>query len=163
MGSRIGYCVVSNGERSPIFRMQWKTSIEELVKDTWKMLLTRRKYNWEKSNPFEGYEQGKINDGDVAIRDDLDQGRAFAAMVRVGYEPPFHSIQSSIWCDINDNGLIEVDVTNYKKWTIRHIDIHYKKDGDKEGKITRIATMSEDGFKWLISQDTKDNLGEGLT
>lgn len=143
MGSRIGFCTEDKSkERSPIFRQQWKCSIEEAVSQMWKTL------------------GGKPDDGGQAIRDDLENGRAFAALVRSIYTPPFESIQLTTNCDISDNGLITIDITDYKHWIVYHEEVEWEtgKTFDKQP----IAEMSINGFKWLITEEARHLLGEGL-
>lgn len=156
MGSRIGYRISQkvkykeNGkekekvEVSQILRKQWATSIVELTENTWKTLLGNK----------------KINDGSIALRHDLNIGRTCAAMVFRNYEPPFHSLESTTNCDIGDNGLIEIDITKYDSWVI----YHYKVDWETGtlGRKHKIAKMDIGGFEWLISDGTRENIGEGL-
>jgi hypothetical protein len=164
MGSRIGYCVKDKEGRSPIFRKQWASSIKEAVINMWNNL------------------GGIVDDGCQAIRSDLSKERGFASLCYSIYQPPFNSIEPDSNCDIGDNGLIEIDISNYKNWIIYHIEIgnydelrrkykdfekNYKKyktkvNWTKECKKTKIAQMNEKGFKWLITDKTRAKLGEGL-
>ncbi|WP_309400026.1 hypothetical protein [Cerasicoccus maritimus] len=121
------------------------SSIQTLVVDMWNAL------------------GGKPDNGAQAIRGDLGFDRAFAAMVGVGYHAPFNSIEKDTRCDISDNGLIEVDISQFDTWKIYHIEIGWLGDDDgKEGMRTLIGEMSIDGFSWEISERELDNLGEGL-
>jgi hypothetical protein len=142
MGSRIGYCVEDSKGRSHILRKQWMSSIEDGVNVMWHML------------------GGKPDDGSQAIRNDLDIGRGFAACVVSFYSPPFDSIEKNTNCDISDNGLIVIDIKDFKSWEIYHIKIRWE-DG-KEDRTTLIATKTEDGFTWKVSESKRQDIGEGL-
>lgn len=145
MGSRIGYRVKHDTEHSDILRKQWVGSLKEGVYKMWTTL------------------GGTPGDGGQAIRHDLDIGRGFAAMVVSFYEPPFNSIEKDTRCDIADNGLIEVDISDYQAWKVYHIGIGYLGEDDgKEGKRTQIATMDKLGFTWIIDDKQRKKLGEGL-
>jgi len=145
MGSRIGFCVRDANKRSGILRQQWASSIKEGTEKMWTTL------------------GGNPGDGGQAIRHDLDISRGFAALVYSIYQPPFNSIQDSTLCDIANNGLIEIDISDYKDWKIYHIKIGWKGEEEgKEEKKTLIATMNKDGFKWVVSDKARENMGEGL-
>tara|TARA_R110002126_G_scaffold60705_4_gene157707 strand:- start:204 stop:704 length:501 start_codon:yes stop_codon:yes gene_type:complete len=165
MGSRIGYCVESNKKRSSILRSQNPLgSIQEIVEITWKNLLTKREYSDDyKTHKFV---QGNIDDGDIALRDDLDIDRAFASLVFSAYEPPFTSIHENTGCDIHNNGLIIIDCTDYKNWVIYQTDVVFNYDDSTEPPKTiskkKIARMDSLGFVWLKSKSQLEKIGEGL-
>ena len=142
MGERIGYCVRDPNGRSPIFRKQWMIEPETVVKLTWDKLLTTMSFEGDEFKEV----KRNVGDGSIALREDLTKSRAFAALVNTIYSPPFDSIHTDINCDINDHGLIEIDVSEYNNWKIYHIPIPYNED-DKEGDKVLYATMSEAGFK----------------
>lgn len=149
MGSRIGFCVEKTykdiTQRSPIYRQQWAGSIPEIVESTWKTL----------SNGL------PVDDGMQAIRSDLNTGRTIAALVYANYEPPFESIAIDVNCDISDNGLVIIDITNYKNWEVNHVDIDFEKEELKETK--QIIGKIQDGkFEWSINAEDRSYLGEGL-
>lgn len=129
---------------SPLLRKQWITSIEELVTKMWETLS----------------QKNKADNGSQAIRFDLDWDRAFASMIFVGYEPPFNSIHMELNCDISDNGLIEVDIRDYKNWKIYHYDIDHEYSWPKNKAL--IAEMNSKGFKWHLTEDERKEKGEGL-
>jgi len=143
VGSRIGYCVRKANKRSQIFRKQWKQSISFVVQNMWDLLSLKKK------------ELG----GMQAIRDDLGIERAFAALVVSAYTPPFDSIEEDTGCDITDNGLITIDISDYKDWKIYHSDVDFYGELVNE---TLIAKISVNGFRWLVSQKELSSLGEGL-
>jgi hypothetical protein len=144
MGSRIGYRAKSKEGVSPLLRKQWMSSIEEGVTKTWKTLTGGM----------------AVDDGMCALRSDLSWHRTFAVMVNSFYSPPFDEICDKTNCDISDNGLIEVDITNYKNWEINHYDVNW--DDGTLSKKKKIATMTAKGFKWVITPKQRENLGEGL-
>lgn len=144
MGSRIGYSARYRGEDSPILRKQWKTSIKEAVCRTWQILL-------------DGHDVGH---GLCALRDDLAEDRAFAALCCAVYEPPFDSIHKDANCDISDNGLIVIDVTQFQNWKIYQHEVNF--ETGEVGHPTLIAVMSEYGFKWVVSDKEREEIGEGL-
>ena len=143
MGSRIGYCVRDKTERSPIFRKQWSSSISKGVEGMWIRLSDNK----------------GLGDGGQAIRDDLDWGRAFASLVVSFWDRCFNSIESGTNCDISDNGLIEIDITNFKEWKIYHIKVDW--DDGIEGSKILIAEMNG-VFTWLIGEGERELIGEGL-
>lgn len=117
MGDRAGYRFVSKKEVSPIYRVQWMKSINGVVQNTWDTLC-----------------DGKpIDDGSCALRTDLGIGRAFAACIYSNYTPPFESIENITDCDISDEGLFEIDISNYKKWVVYHYDVSFE-DGKLSNK-----------------------------
>jgi len=165
MGSRIGYCVESNKKRSSILRSQNPLgSIEVMVKKTWDTLLSKREYS-DNYNTWK-YVQGNIDDGNVALRDDLDIDRAFASLVYSNYEPPFTSIHENTGCDIHNNGLIIIDCTDYKNWVIYQTDVVFNYDDSTEPPKTiskkKIARMDSLGFVWWKSKSQLEKIGEGL-
>ena len=135
MGSRIGYRVICNKNQSDILRQQWATGIEEGIQKMWNLLADGR----------------KVYDGSKAIRDDLDIARGFASLVVAFYHAPFDSIEKDEDCDIDDNGLIVVDISQFDRWRIIHTP-----------SGTHIANMDKEGFKWFIDKGIMDSLGEGL-
>ena len=146
MGSRGGFRTKDkSGKFSQILRQQRIGLVEEGVTEMWWLL------------------GGKPGDGGQAIRDDLDNGRAFAALVASFYKQPFNSIEDSTLCDISDNGLFTVDVSDFAKWKIIHTEIGWQGEDDgKQGTEKLIATMSADGFEWVISDEERENTGEGI-
>ena len=132
VGERIGFCVRDETGRSQIFRQQWMTEPETAVMNTW--------------NTLGG--TTSIGSGGQALRADLDIGRAFAALVYSNYLPPFNSIQDTINCDINDHGLVEIDITQWDSWKIYHIPIlyHPEDNSSTEAEKYLYATMSKNGF-----------------
>jgi hypothetical protein len=118
---------------------------------TWNTLLTKKDYVNGKFKTV----KGKVDDGDVALRGDLDIGRAFAALIYSNYEPPFESIRNTIQCDINDHGLITIDITNYKNWVITQTDINYDFESNvsSEGETKIIGYMTERGYKEIVGYD----------
>jgi len=165
MGSRIGFRFKQGITKSQILRQQWRCDIQEAVTKTWDTL---------------GGEH--VSQGSFALRDDLDIGRAFACFVYCNYQAPFNSIEKDSDCDIVDNGLIEINIDDYKHWDIFHIEIgnwnelsrtfkDFCKDSGKyqekikwhgEYKKTKIAEMTPDGFKWVLNEKMLGELGEGL-
>lgn len=119
-----------------------------------------------------------------AIRDDLNRSRGFAGLVATIYSAPYDSIHENTNCDIADNGLIEIDISDFNHWKIYHYEVgNWSKIMQKYSEFpfcgqppdkselswsvlsedkTLIAEMSKKGFKWLISQEERENLGEGL-
>jgi hypothetical protein len=130
MGERIGFCFRDETGRSQIFRQQWMTEPETAVKLTWNTL------------------GGKPGDGGQALRDDLGIDRAFAALVYSIYQEPFDSIHDYINCDINDHGLVEIDITQFDNWKVNHIPIlyHPEDSSSTEAEKYLYATMSKNGF-----------------
>lgn len=141
MGSRIGFRVIQKDEKSQVFRQQWNGGVEKTIIKTWEALIAGK----------------TLLDGMQAIRDDLDIGRAFCALVASNYQPPFESIEKDTHCDISDNGLIEIDISNFKEWKI----FHYKVDWETGvlSDKTHVADMSINGFAWLVNPE---EYGEGL-
>ena len=145
MGSRVGFRIRDKDGVSQILRQQWRGSIPKGIEKMWNLL------------------GGKPGNGGQALRDDLDKSRGFAAMVVAYYDPPFNSIEEDTKCDITDNGLIEIDISNWCLWKIYHYNVGWETDsvGELSDK-TEIATMSENGFIWSINETERDKLGEGL-
>ena len=90
MGNRAGYRCREGEEVSPMLRKQWsvgntREQIETFVRKVAKVLMDR---------------ETEIGGGAAALRDDLDIGRLFAAMVHAIYSPPFDSINKEISSDI---------------------------------------------------------------
>jgi hypothetical protein len=155
MGERIGFRIKDGDKTSQIYRQQWMSDPNEVVTKTWNTLLSKRKYNWKAKPLTFKIELGKVDDGDIAIRQDLDIGRAFAALVYSNYEPPFESIRDTIQCDINDHGLITIDITNYKNWVITQTDINYDFESNisSEGETRIIGYMTEKGYEEIVNYD----------
>jgi hypothetical protein len=155
MGERIGFRIKDGDKTSQIYRQQWMSDPNEVVTKTWNTLLSKKKYNWEAEPLTFKIELGKVDDGDVALRTDLDIGRAFAALVYSNYNPPFESIQEDIQCDINDHGLITIDITNYKNWVITQteIDYNFEKNLSYEGETRIIGYMTEKGYEEKVNYD----------
>lgn len=163
MGSRIGYCIEKESKRSGILRKQWMTSIKDGTEKMWFFM------------------GGKPDSRMHPLRNDLDIGRGFFAMVNCFGDSNFNSIEEDTHCDISDNGLITINIDDYKNWKVYHTEIgdfysnkneklrakgenDIKYDWDKELKETKrlIATMNVEGFKWEISEEELNELGEGL-
>ena len=149
MGERIGFRIKDENNMSQIYRQQWMSDPSVVVTNTWNTLLTKKEYGHEIKTV-----KGKVDDGDVALRGDLDIGRAFAALVYSNYEPPFESIRNTIQCDINDHGLITIDITDYKNWVITQTEIDYDYEkGSSEGETKIIGYMTERGYKEIVGYD----------
>lgn len=149
MGERIGFNIKEGNETSQIYRQQWMSDPRQVVTKTWNTLLTTRRYVNGKYKAV----KGKVDEGDVAIRSDLNIGRAFASLVYSNYQPPFESIQKNIQCDINDHGLITIDITDYKNWIITQTDIDYdfETNTSSEGETKIIGYMTEKGYEEIVS------------
>ena len=139
MGERIGYRTRDKNGTSQIIRKQWMKNVKDVVTDTWNTL---------GGNPDNGWQ---------AIRNDLENDRAFAALVVSVYDPPFDSIHENTDCDISDHGLVEIDVTNYKDWKIYHIPVPWE-EGQKfdENNKTLYGNMNTKGWKHLKKVDELD-------
>lgn len=118
MGDRAGYRIREGDEVSNLIRKQWQISdIKELVSDIAETLL--HDYNM----------QGKINDGFVALRHDLDIGRLTAALYHAVYDQPFDSIETDpVTCDISDNGLYEIELVEWNHWKVWNYAIGWRDD-----------------------------------
>ena len=116
MGDRIGYRIRSGDETSAIMRKQWQDqSIEEITVGVAKTLILSNVLGTD-----------VIGSGLCALRGDLDVGRLAAALYHVVYEPPFDSIETDpLTCDIDDNGLYEIEIVEWNHWNIRHYPINY--------------------------------------
>jgi len=135
MGSRVSYCVKDEKGREPIyFRQQWMSSIEQMCIDMKRHL-------------------GQF------FRFDMGAGRALNAMI-VTNGGDSDNISSRIW-DSADNGLIEVDVSQFDKWIITHYDIDWETQ-IPEKKGIKIAEFDKNGFHWVIDENKRKSLGEGL-
>jgi hypothetical protein len=141
MGSRIGFRVIQKEDKSQIFRQQWNGGVEETIRNTWLTLSAGK----------------TLLDGMQAIRDDLDIGRAFCALIASNYHAPFESIEKDTKCDISDNGLIEIDINDFKEWKVFHYRVDWS-SGNLSEK-THVAKMSSKGFKWFVNPQ---KYGEGL-
>ena len=150
MGERVGFNIKQGNETSLIYRQQWMEDPKIVVSKTWDTLLTRQKYVDGKFQTV----KGEVDQGDVALRGDLDIGRAFAALVYSNYEPPFESIEKDIHCDINDHGLVTIDISDYKNWVITQTEIDYDyESGSSEGETKIIGYMTEKGYKEIVGYD----------
>jgi hypothetical protein len=173
MGSRIGIQIVqldksksqdgstdiSGFRRSPILRQQWKSSIEMGVVKMWEWL------------------SGKTpSDGSSAIRDDLGVERATVAMVNAFASKPFDELYDigalkddgfNFNIDINDNGLIEIDITNHAEWDVFQRDIGEMTQcgetdwGSPSPHRKLMAVMSSKGFEWKKTDEELEEIGEG--
>ena len=148
MGSRAGYMTQDKNGYSQIFRKQWACSIEELVTKMWATL-------------SEGKEPGN---GSQAIRNDLNNGRAFAALVICAYDKPFDSVEVDTHCDISDNGLFTIDVSDWKNWKVYNNSIGWEESEEgKLGESVLLAMMdSENGFQWVVDEEQRKEIGEGI-
>ena len=136
MGSRASWCAKdSHGRMEVFFREQWISSIEELATIT------------------------KQHLGQFSSRSDLGAGRIMNALV-CSANSEGSNITNRIW-DSYDNGLIEFDVTNPENWFIYHYKVDEEQIPAKKG--TKIAEVTKDGFKWLVSKEKRSSLGEGLS
>ncbi len=160
MGERIGFRVKDKDGVSAIFRQQFMSAPQEVVENTWNTLLSTRRFT---DKDYTHLEQVilKVGDGSVALREDLDISRAFAALVYSNYEPPFNSIEQNIHCDINDHGLVEIDISDYKHWKVFHYDIDYHADADPSNELNEnskvlYAEMTEKGFVKVNDIETLD-------
>jgi hypothetical protein len=113
MGERAGYRIKVGEKTSWICRKQWYLGGSESV-------LARMAK--EVAENLLGSDEAKINDGGVALRDDLDMGRMFSALTKVICEDMFESINPDIKCDIGDHGLFEIEMVKWNKWNINHYD-----------------------------------------
>ena len=143
MGERIGYRTRDKYGISQIIRKQWMKNVQEVVTGTWNTL------------------GGNPDNGMQAIRQDLGNDRAFAALVSNVYDPPFDSIHEDVNCDIVDHGLVEIDVTDYKNWQVYHYEIDWHNDFSKPSTLdekskTLYATMNGKGFKKVTKIETID-------
>ena len=141
MGERIGYRTRDKNGTSQIIRKQWMKNVQEVVTETWNTL------------------GGNPDNGMQAIRNDLENDRAFAALVSVVYDPPFDSIHDNVQCDISDHGLVEIDVTDYKNWNIYHYEVDWDKDAGEslnEGSKKLYGRMNTKGWKHIKKLDTLD-------
>lgn len=130
MGERIGYRIRDKDGVSDILRKQWMEDPRLVTQNTWDMLLNG----------------DKVGSGMCALRDDLEIGRGFAALVASNYNAPFDSIEKDIHCDISDHGLIEIDVSQYDNWKIYHIPVNWDESGSSEEDRSLIAEMSDRGY-----------------
>ncbi len=130
MGERIGYRIRDKDGVSDILRKQWMEDPTIVTVRTWETLLAGE----------------KVGSGMCALRDDLDTGRGFAALVYSNYNAPFDSIEKNVHCDITDHGLIEIDVSKYDNWKIFHIPISWSENESREEGRYLIANMSERGY-----------------
>jgi hypothetical protein len=150
MGSRIGWRVIKGEEKSDILRQQWKSSLSKGLEGMWANL-----------------SDGKpVGDGSGAIRDDLDCSRAFAALVAAVYSKPYNSIEKDINCDIDNNGLVEIDIEDFKCWKVYIQDLGVQTQiGDWDwgalGQRHLVAQMSPKGFEYLKTDEEMDKIGEG--
>lgn len=150
MGNRAGYCIRDKDGRSPILRQQWMTDPAIFTVNTWAVLSTGHKL--DENNNLKNVIM-KPDDGSCALRDDLDWTRAFAALVYCTYQAPFDSIHNDIHCDINNNGLFEIDIRDYKHWKVYNIRIDWnQKTGSREIEDSRqlIGEMTEYGYVDLV-------------
>lgn len=160
MGERIGFRVKDKNGVSAIFRQQFMSAPQEVVENTWNTLLSHKTFVDKDYSKLQ-LVHGKVGDGMLALRNDLDIGRAFAALVYSNYEPPFNSIESDVNCDITDHGLVEIDVSDYKHWKVYHYEVDWHDNFDvpstlDEDSKTLYAEMTEKGYKQLAKLETLD-------
>lgn len=150
MGERIGFNIKVGSDKSQIYRQHWMRNPVLVVTKTWDTLLTTKRYVNGKFKKV----KGEVDGGNVALRGDLDIGRAFAALVYSNYEPPFESIEKDIHCDINDHGLVTIDISDYKNWVITQTEIDYDyESGSSEGETKVIGYMTEKGYEEIVGYD----------
>lgn len=113
MSNNVGYRISQGPIVSDTIRKQWKVySTEQLVINVARSLIT---YNGKRAD---------IGDGMIALRPDLNIGRLTSALFHAVYEPPFDSIEFyPEKCDIMDNGLYEIELSEWFHWIVWHYDI----------------------------------------
>lgn len=150
MGERTAYVVRDRERRSPYLRKQWgiftTDQIISLVYATARVLSTS--YNGEES----------VGSGLVALREDLDSRRLFAAMVHVLYKPPFDEISIDIPDDIDDHGIFEIEIVKWNHWVVWHYDSdHSEYSKEKVVEVTfEYGKKLSDGAMKIIYKSSRN-------
>ena len=87
-----------------------------------------------------------IGGGMCALRSDLCLERMSAALYRVAYTPPFDSIEiDPLSCNIEDNGLHEIELVKWDHWKIWHYPIEYTDTTLSEPELIAVVHFTEGG------------------
>lgn len=140
MGERAGYRVSSNGKSLFMLRKQWYegSSHKELTDLIIKVASCLMTDQFSLGRPV------LINDGTVALRDDLRIGRLSMALLSALSDPPFNEVVEAddIHCDINDHGIYEIELVEWNKWYLNNYPVLYENKTDKLGKKIHLATIT---------------------